>query len=52
MTRKLLQISLTTDQHAAIKRHCSQLDIPMAIWARELMRREIEEKRPERAAKG
>lgn len=51
MTRKLLQISLTPDQHAAIKQHCARLDIPMAIWARELMRREVEGKRSEGAAK-
>jgi hypothetical protein len=40
--RRLLQISLKPDLYQQIKQHCAQLDIPMAIWARELIKRELE----------
>lgn len=41
-TRRLLQISLKPELHEAIRRHCAAIDVPMAIWARELIKRELE----------
>lgn len=42
--RRLLQISLKPELHEQIRVHCAQLDMPMAIWARELIKRELERK--------
>jgi hypothetical protein len=41
--RKLLQISLKPDLYEQIRAHCNQLDMPMAIWARELINRELKQ---------
>ena len=40
--RRLLQVSIKPDFYERIRAHCAQLDIPMAIWARELIKRELE----------
>jgi len=40
--RILLQISLTPVDHAAIREHCRHLDQPMAIWARAVLKKELE----------
>jgi predicted DNA-binding protein len=40
--RRLLQVSLKPDFYEQLRQHCSQLDMPMAIWVRELIKREIE----------
>jgi hypothetical protein len=42
--RKLLQVSVKPDLYERIREHCDQIDIPMAIWARELIKRELERK--------
>ena len=39
--RHLIQVSVKPDLYQHIRQHCAQLDIPMAIWARELIKREI-----------
>lgn len=41
--RVLLQISLTPEDHAAIREHCKRLDQPMAIWARAVLKRELQQ---------
>lgn len=41
MTRKLLQVTLTPDLHAAVRACCREIDKPMAIWVRDLIRREL-----------
>ena len=41
-SRRLLQVSIKADLYERIRAHCVQLDIPMAIWARELIKREME----------
>lgn len=41
VTRKLVQVSLKPELHELVRQHCAQLDMPMAVWARELMKREI-----------
>ena len=40
-SRRLLQVSLKPDLYDRIRDHCEALDIPMAIWARELIKREL-----------
>ena len=39
--RRLLQVSMRPDFYELVRQHCLALDVPMAIWARELIRREI-----------
>ena len=41
LSRKLLQVSLKSDLYEQIRLHCARIDIPMAIWARELIKREL-----------
>jgi hypothetical protein len=40
--RRLLQVSLKAELYEQVREHCAQLDMPMAIWARELIKRELE----------
>jgi hypothetical protein len=40
--RRLIQVSVKPDLYERIREHCDQIDIPMAIWARELIKRELE----------
>jgi hypothetical protein len=40
--RRLLQISLKPDFYELVQQHCRMLDVPMTIWARDLIRREID----------
>lgn len=44
--RKLLQVSLKPDLYKQIQTHCNQLDMPMAIWTRELIKRELKQALP------
>lgn len=39
--RRLLQVSLRADFYAKVKAHCSKIELPMAIWVRELIKREV-----------
>jgi hypothetical protein len=39
--RRLLQISLKPDFYELVRKHCSALDLPMTVWARELIKREL-----------
>lgn len=39
--RRLLQISLKPDFYELVRKHCHALDLPMTVWARDLIRREI-----------
>ena len=41
-SRRLLQVSLKSELYEQVRQHCAQLDMPMAIWARELIKRELE----------
>ena len=41
ISRRPLQISLKADLYEQVREHCNQLDMPMAIWARELIKREL-----------
>jgi hypothetical protein len=40
-SRRLLQISLKPELYEAVRKHCVALDVPMAIWARELINRAL-----------
>jgi hypothetical protein len=40
--RRLLQISVKPELYEQIRAHCAAIDMPMAIWARELIKRELE----------
>lgn len=40
--RKLIQLSVKPHFWDEIKDHCDGLDIPVTIWARELMKRELD----------
>lgn len=40
--RRLLQISMQPDYYKLVQDHCRRLDVPMTVWARDLIRREIE----------
>ena len=42
-TRRLLQVSMKPDFYEAVQRYCAEIDVPMAIWARELMKRELQQ---------
>lgn len=39
--RKLLQLSMRPDFYEQIRQHCQQLDMPVTVWARELIKREL-----------
>jgi hypothetical protein len=41
INRRPLQISLKADLYEQVREHCNQLDMPMAIWTRELIKREL-----------
>jgi hypothetical protein len=39
--RRLLQVSLRGDFYAKVQAHCARIELPMAIWVRQLIKREI-----------
>lgn len=39
---KLIQLRIKPDIYDRIRTHCKALDIPITVWARELIRRELE----------
>lgn len=39
--RKLIQLTMRPDLYNQIKEHCQSLDMPITIWARELIKREL-----------
>ena len=50
--RKLIQLTMKPDLYDRIRNHCSALDMPITVWARELIKRELAatEPQPERPA--
>ena len=40
--RKLIQLSVKPEFWEVIKAHCDRLDMPVTVWARELMKRELQ----------
>jgi hypothetical protein len=39
--RRLLQVSLKPDFYERVRQHCARIDLPMAIWVRQLIKREV-----------
>jgi len=39
--RKLIQLTMKPDLYDRIRNHCSALDMPITVWARELIKREL-----------
>jgi hypothetical protein len=39
--RRLLQVSLRGDFYAKVQAHCARIELPMAIWVRQLIKREV-----------
>jgi hypothetical protein len=40
--RKLVQLSMKPEFYELIRQHCEHLDMPVTVWARELIKRELE----------
>jgi hypothetical protein len=41
--RRLIQLTIKPDIYERMREHCSRLDIPMTVWARSLIARELEQ---------
>lgn len=39
--RKLIQLTMKPELYEQIREHCSALDMPITVWARELIKREL-----------
>lgn len=39
--RKLIQLSVRPEFYELIRDHCQRLDMPVTVWARELMKRDL-----------
>lgn len=39
--RRLIQLTMKPDLYDRIRDHCSALDMPITVWARELIKREL-----------
>jgi hypothetical protein len=40
---RLVQLRFKPDFYDRIRSHCKALDVPITVWARELIRRELEQ---------
>ena len=40
--RRLIQLTMKPDLYERIRDHCRALDVPMTVWARSLILRELE----------
>lgn len=41
--RKLVQLSMKPEFYELVRQRCEQLDMPVTVWARELIKRELSE---------
>jgi hypothetical protein len=39
--RCLIQLTMQPELYQEIRDHCQRLDVPMTVWARDLIRREL-----------
>lgn len=39
--RKLVQLSMKPEFYELVRQHCEDLDMPVTVWARELIKREL-----------
>ena len=42
-SRRLIQLTMKPDLYERIRDHCRALDVPMTVWARSLILRELEQ---------
>lgn len=40
--RRLVQLTMKPDLYERVRNHCRELDMPITVWARELIKRELE----------
>jgi hypothetical protein len=40
--RRLIQLTMKPDLYERIQAHCASIDVPITVWARELIKRELE----------
>jgi len=40
--RKVIQVAVKADFFALVKEHCRRLDMPITVWSRELLKRELD----------
>jgi len=45
--RRLIQLTMQPDLYDRIRDHCSRQDVPMTVWVRSLIARELEQQAPE-----
>lgn len=46
-SRRLIQLTMKPDLYDRIRRHCSALDVPMTVWARGLILKELDQGQPD-----
>lgn len=39
--RRLIQVSVKPDYYEVVRAHCEQIDVPIALWVRSLIQREL-----------
>lgn len=39
--RRLIQLTMKPDLYERIREHCDSLDLPVTVWVRELVKREL-----------
>jgi hypothetical protein len=44
--RKLIQLTLSPDLYTRIRSHCAEIEMPITVWARNLMRLELDKRPP------
>lgn len=39
--RRLIQVSVKPEYYEVVQRHCAEIDVPIALWVRSLIQREL-----------
>lgn len=39
--RRVIQVTLLSDVYDRIREHCDSLDLPITVWVRDLVKREL-----------
>jgi len=39
--RRLIQVSVKPEYYELVRAHCNEIDVPIALWVRSLIQREI-----------
>lgn len=40
-TRRVIQVTMQPDLYELVRQRCKKLDVPMTVWARELIKHEL-----------